>query len=188
MSEPLTDADFDPLTAESKKSRRQRPAPPPFEDPEPPPTKPRASHRRGAGETARLRRELKKGATALSLIPFMATGTADRLADPRITAVIEAKAEAFADSWVAVAEVSPFVKQNLTLMLNGGVWVHAALQTAALGYSVAVFAGVTPLSPAALMFMPEMRQFTFQAAPEAQPGNGTVPPEQVPTPDGTEGA
>jgi hypothetical protein len=124
-------------------------------------------------EINRLRRELKKSVSALLLIPFMAKGTAERLTDPRLTALIDEKAEAFADSWVAVAEQNDYVRQNLTRLMSGGVWINAAAQTAALGYVVAVFSGLTPMHPGALMLLPEMGQFVYQQPPEeAAPTNG----------------
>lgn len=128
-------------------------------------------------EMNRLRRELKKDVSAVTLIPFMLKGTAGNLTDGRITAIIEEKAEGFADAWVAVAEQNDFVRQNLTRLMSGGIWLHAAAQTAALGYVVAVFSGFAPMHPGALMLLPEMQQFTFQQAPP--PGaNGGGPAEE----------
>ena len=133
-------------------------------------------------EINRLRRELKKGVSAILLLPFMAKGTADNLTNPAVTAVIDEKAEAFADAWVAVAEQNEYVRENLTRLMQGGVWINAAAQTAALGYVVAVFSGVTPLHPGALMLLPEMGQFVYAPPPEAAPtANGG-------SADGAEGA
>lgn len=128
---------------------------------------------RGA-EINRLRRDLKKSASALALLPFMAKGTADRLKNPAVTQTLDEKAEAFADAWVAVAEQSDFVRVNLSRVMAGGVWLNAAAQTAAFGYVLAVFAGYTPLHPGALMLLPEMAQFVYQDTQPhpAAPANG----------------
>lgn len=124
-------------------------------------------------ELNRLRRDLKKGVSAMTLLPFMAKGTADRLTNPAMTTLLDEKAEAFADSWVAVAEQNEYVRVNLARLMQGGVWLNAAAQTAALGYVVAVFAGFTPLHPGALMLLPEMGQFVYaQPQPEEPSVNG----------------
>lgn len=131
-----------------------------------------------AADIERLRRELKKDVNAICLLPFMAKGTATNLTNPAVTNIIDEKAEGFADAWVAVAEQNDFVRKNLATLLSGGVWLHAAAQTAALGYVVAVFSGVVPLHPGALMLIPEMGQFTYQQpSPSAPPpaGNGDGP-------------
>jgi hypothetical protein len=141
-----------------------------------PPRQPRAPRAGSKGaEVNRLRRELKKSVSAVLLLPFMAKGTADRLTNPAVTALIDEKAEAFADAWVAVAEQNDYVRENLTRLMSGGVWINAAAQTAALGYVVAVFSGLTPLHPGALMLLPEMGQFVYQPAEKAAPRNGGEP-------------
>lgn len=135
-----------------------------------------STSRRGGGtEMNRLRRELKKDVAALSLLPFMAKGTADRLADPRITQMIDDKAGGFADAWVAVAEQNDWVRANLSLLMGSGVWLNAAVQTVALGYVVSVFAGAMPMHPGAMMLLPEMAQFFPQQPPAATAGaNGSA--------------
>jgi hypothetical protein len=125
-----------------------------------------------------MRRDLKKSVSALLLIPFMAKGTAGNLTDPRVTLLLDEKAEAFADAWVAVAEQNDIVRQNLSRLLQSGVWLNAAAQTAAFSYVVAVFSGVTPMHPGAMMLMPEMKQFfpppeQQQQEPAASSVNGS---------------
>lgn len=135
---------------------------------------PRATAPGPRGEINRLRRDLKKAVLALSLFPFMAKGTADRLTSQEITQVLDDRAQEFADAWVAVAEQNPMVRQWLTVLLQGGVWINAGVQTAAFGYTLAVFAGYTPLHPASLMVLPDMRQFVV--APVVPAGsNGGAP-------------
>lgn len=143
-----------------------------------------AGGQKGA-ELNRLRRQLKQNVQALSLLPFMARGTSDRLTDPRITAILEEKSEAFADAWIAVAETNDYVRRNLALILSGGVWLNAAAQTAALGYVVAVFAGVVPMQPGAMMLLPEMRQFY---PPPPATSNGAPPPPPQEETVGDQGA
>jgi hypothetical protein len=127
-----------------------------------------------AGELNRLRRELKKDVSALCILPFMAKGTAANLAMPGVSDMIDEKAGTFADAWVTVAEQNDWVRVNLSRVLEGGIWLNAAAQTAALGYCVAVLSGSVPLHPGALMLMPEMRQFVQQTPPADQ--NGHQPP------------
>lgn len=137
------------------------------------PRRERSSSGSKGSELNRLRRELKKDVNALCLLPFMAKGTAENLLNPDVTAIIEDKSQGFADAWVAVAEQNDFVRQNLTRALSGGIWLHAAAQTAALGYVVAVFSGFAPLHPGAVMLLPEMNQFAYRPAPEhAAAANG----------------
>lgn len=127
-------------------------------------------------EINRMRRQLKDGSRALCLLPFMAKGTVDNLNDPRIDALIEERSQAFADSWVAVAEQNAWVRAALGNLLVGGVWLQAGIQTATLGYMVAVFSNTIPLSPGAAMLIPEMRQFMFTPQPTAAPdANGKKP-------------
>lgn len=170
MSERIAEGDLGAEKVEEQPRRRRRiriSAPDPGSPP--PAREPRTRPSRGKGaEINRLRRELKKGVSAILLLPFMAKGTADRLTDPRITQLIDEKAEAFADAWVAVAEQNEIVRENLVRLMQGGVWLNAAAQTAALGYVVAVFSGVTPMHPGALMLIPEMGQFVYQT-PEGPP-------------------
>ena len=130
-----------------------------------------AGKSRGA-ELNRLRRDLKKSVSALALLPFMAKGTAANLANPEVTKLLDAKAEGFADAWVAVAEQNEYVRQNLAMLLAGGVWLNAAAQTATLGYVVALFSGFAPLHPGALMLLPELQQFTFVPPPPPSSTNG----------------
>jgi hypothetical protein len=141
--------------------------------PQPGRTSRKVSQAKGA-EINRMRRDLKKSVSALLLIPFMAKGTAGNLTDPRVTLLLDEKAEAFADAWVAVAEQNDIVRQNLSRLLQSGVWLNAAAQTAALGYVVAVFSGVTPMHPGAMMLMPEMAQFfpPPQQQPQQSPNGG----------------
>ncbi len=138
-----------------------------------------AATSRKSGELERLRRELSKDVKALTLLPFMAKGTADRLANGAVTNLIDEKADGFADAWVAVAEQNDWVRVNLTRALSGGIWLNAAAQTAALGYVVAVFAGLIPMYPGAVMLIPEMGQFVYTAPTPAPPAgagvNGTEP-------------
>lgn len=135
--------------------------------------KPRAPRTGSKGaELNRMRRQLKDASRALSLLPFMAKGSAENLNDPRIEAVIEEKSQAFADAWVAVAEENTMVRAALGQLLVGGVWLHAGIQTVAFGYCVAVFSNTIPLHPGAMMLLPELRQFTFAPAAAAAPANG----------------
>lgn len=131
---------------------------------------------RGAkgAEINRLRRELKTAVGALCLLPFMAKGTSQNLMDPRVLPILSEKQDAFADAWVAVAEQNEQVRRWLLTLLQGGVWINAAAQTAALGYCVAVFANVTPLHPGAVQLIPEMAQFMPVApvAPHTAATNG----------------
>ncbi len=129
-------------------------------------------------EINRLRRELKTAIGALSLLPFMAKGTANNLMDPRVVPILNEKQEAFADAWVAVAEQNEQVRRWLATLLTGGVWINAAAQTAALGYCVAVFANVTPLHPGAAQLIPELIQFmptTSPVQPHTAATNGGEP-------------
>ena len=135
-----------------------------------------ASGRSSGAEINRLRRELKKGVSAMLLLPFMAKGTAENLTNPAVTTLLDEKAEGFADAWVAVAEQNEYVRVNLTRLMTGGVWLNAGAQTAALGYVVAVFAGFTPLHPGALMLLPEMGQFVYQQEPPASADTNGAPP------------
>ena len=144
------------------------------------PKRPRSQRAAGSAEINRLRRQLKQSTNAIMLMPFMAKGTADRLANPQVTNLIDAKAEAFADAWIAVAEQNEYVRKNLAFLLAGGVWFNAAAQTAALGYVVAVFSGFAPLHPGALMLLPEMGQFVYQPPAGA---NGAAAPTPPPAPE-----
>jgi len=150
--------------------------------------KPRKKRSTAAGakgaEINRLRRQLKQSVQALTLLPFMAKGTASNLNDPRIVETIDAKADAFADAWIAVAEQNEIVRRNLAMLLSSGVWLNAAAQTAALGYVVAVFSQTIPMHPGAMMLLPEMSQFF--TAPTA-PANGKPAAEEA-APVGDQGA
>lgn len=134
---------------------------------------------RKGGELNRIRRDLTKSVGALTLLPFMANGTADRLADTRVTGIIEDRAGEFADAWVAVAAQNDTVKMWLTTLLAGGVWLNAAGQTLALGYVVAVFSGYSPLHPASFMVLPEMRQFMAETQPQRPNANENGKPEDA---------
>ena len=145
-----------------------------------PPPKPKAS-RTGRGTRTRarvtrepkrgpsiskLQRDLEKSVGALILLPFMAKGSAANLQHPGVIEVLDERKREFSASWVAVAESNATVKLWLVTLLSGGVWINAAAQTVALGYTVAFLSGTVQLHPGALMLLPDLRQFVTETQPK----------------------
>ncbi len=150
------------------------------------PSRPRTS-------TVGLESQLKDAAFTMSLGVLMASGNTEILAGPAgelVVNALEERSAKFAKAWMDVARQNKRVEVAIRQIVTGGVWVQAAVQTAAFGVTTMTIATRKAVVPPVILtrLCPELAPLIV-AQPQYPPTEPVYGPEQEPSQNGAgEGA